>query len=115
MLSLSYLPAQKEDQRDASQRQESRQGTYRSAAALRPDRTADTFKFEVSLTDAIPSQTSSAVMQVTLASVLARHDQECLLSELEALQTETEVSLSTKAETQAVCGHLQTVGCFSFY
>ena len=54
-------------------------------------------------------------MQVTLTSVLARRDQECLLSELEALQTESEVSLSTKAETQAVCGHLQNVGCFSFY
>lgn len=108
------LPAQKEDHRDASQRQESRQGTYRSAAALGPDKIAEAFKFEVSLTEAIPSQTGSAVMQVTLASVLARHDQECLVSELEALQTESEVSLSTKAETQAVCGHLQNVGCCRF-
>lgn len=48
-------------------------------------------------------------MQVTLASVLSRNDQECLLSELEALQIESEVTLSTKAETQAVCGHLQNV------
>ena len=70
-------------------------------------------RFEESLTDAVSSLTSSAVMQVTLASVLARHDQECLLSELEALQTESEVSLSTKAETQAVCRHMQNVGCFS--
>ena len=108
------LTAQKEDQRDASQRQESREGTRRSAAALGPERIAETFKFEVLLTEAIPSQTT-VVMQVTLASVLARHDQECLLSELEALQTESEVSLSTKAETQAVCGHLQNVGCCSFH
>lgn len=53
-------------------------------------------------------------MQVTLASVLARHDQECLLSELEALQSESEVLLCNKTETLAVCGHLQNVGCFSF-
>ena len=48
-------------------------------------------------------------MQVALATTLARSDQECLLSELEALQNESKVTVSTKVEIQAVCGHLQNV------
>ncbi|KAA6422484.1 MAG: hypothetical protein FRX49_07659 [Trebouxia sp. A1-2] len=47
--------------------------------------------------------------KITLASVLARTDQECLLSELKTLLTEAEISVCNKAEIQAVCGHLENV------
>ena len=50
---------------------------------------------------------------MALASILARSDQECLLSELEALQNDSEITVSNKAEMQAVCGHLQTVRLFT--
>ena len=50
-------------------------------------------------------------LQVTLAAVLGRSDQECLLSELKTLQTETQITISSKAEVQAVCQHLQDVSC----
>lgn len=52
-------------------------------------------------------------LQITLASVLARSDQECLLSELKTLVTETQVTVSSKAEVQAVCEQLQRVSCCS--
>ena len=44
-----------------------------------------------------------------LASVLARHDVECLLSELKTLQSETPAIVSGKAELQDLCGHLEQV------
>ncbi|DBA95844.1 hypothetical protein WJX77_010833 [Trebouxia sp. C0004] len=47
--------------------------------------------------------------KITLASVLVRTDQECLLSELKSLLTEAQVSVCNKAEIQAVCGHLENV------
>ena len=52
-------------------------------------------------------------LQVTLVSILARSDQECLLSELKTLREEAQatVTVSSKPELQGVCGHLQNVRC----
>lgn len=72
---------------------------------------AEAFKCHIIWLPAHRRERVPELTQVTLASVLARSDQECLLSELEALQTKTEVTLSTKAELHAVCGHLQNVSC----
>lgn len=54
-------------------------------------------------------QRSCVVLQISLGSVLARHDVECLLSELKMLQKQTPSTVSTKAELQALCGRLQAV------
>lgn len=49
------------------------------------------------------------ILQISLVTLLARSDIECLLSELKTLQNHTSTSVSNKAELQALCGHLQTV------
>lgn len=72
------------------------------------------FRFEcaVSSCRALYANTRDCMCrQVFLASVLARKDQECLLSELKALQADSQdsVTLSNKSEVQAICGHLQEV------
>ena len=60
-----------------------------------------------------PALAECDCLQITLASVLARTDQECLLSELKTLLTEAQVSVCNKAEIQAVCGHLENVSCLT--
>lgn len=53
------------------------------------------------------------LLQVNLASLLARDDTDCLLVDLKALQNEGPSTLSTKAEIQALCRHMQKV-CFAW-